>query len=115
MRVQSVNGPITGGALLPLGLLAEGETGELAYLPGRGGHGQRRGMGPELARLEEMGLRPGALVEVLGNEGHGPLLLRVGETRIAIGRGVAMKIQVRPTHGGGRGGGCAGACRGRAR
>ena len=35
------------------------------------------------------------MIEMLNNEGRGPLLLKVEESRIAIGRGMAMKIMVR--------------------
>jgi ferrous iron transport protein A len=34
-------------------------------------------------------------VEVLNNPGHGPLLVKVDESRLALGRGVAMKVSVR--------------------
>lgn len=46
-------------------------------------------------RLQDMGLRPGNKVEMITNSGSGPVVLRVDESRIAIGRGVAMKIYVR--------------------
>ena len=42
-----------------------------------------------------MGLRVGKSVEMLSNAGGGPLLIKVDESRIAMGRGVAMKILVR--------------------
>ena len=45
--------------------------------------------------LQDMGLRPGKRVEVITNSGTGPLVLRVDECRIAMGRGAAMKIYVR--------------------
>lgn len=45
-------------------------------------------------RLEDMGLRVGKSVEILNNRG-GPVLVRVDESRIAIARGMAMKILVR--------------------
>jgi ferrous iron transport protein A len=32
---------------------------------------------------------------VLKNPSHGPLLVRVDNSRIALGRGVAMKVSVR--------------------
>jgi ferrous iron transport protein A len=35
------------------------------------------------------------MVEMLNNEGRGPILLKVDESRIAIGRGMAMKIMVK--------------------
>ena len=45
-------------------------------------------------RLAGMGLVRGAPIEMLQNVGRGPLLVRVHETRIALGRGEAMKILV---------------------
>lgn len=45
--------------------------------------------------LAHMGLRPGKQVEMISNNGTGPLVLRLEECRIAVGRGVAMKIYVR--------------------
>jgi ferrous iron transport protein A len=51
--------------------------------------------GREVAgRLSAMGLIAGAPVEVLQNRGSGPLLVRVRDTRIALGRGEALKIVV---------------------
>ncbi len=49
------------------------------------------------AHLQDMGLRPGKKVEMITNSGAGPLVLRVDECRIAMGRGAAMKIYVRRT------------------
>ena len=46
------------------------------------------------ARLEDMGLRVGKNVEMLRN-GGGPVLIRIDESRIAVDRGMAMKIMVR--------------------
>jgi Fe2+ transport system protein FeoA len=45
--------------------------------------------------LQDMGLRPGKKVEMITNRGTGPLILRIDECRIAMGRGAAMKIYVR--------------------
>lgn len=45
--------------------------------------------------LTDMGLRPGKRVEMITNNGRGPLVLMVDELRIAMGRGAAMKIYVR--------------------
>jgi Fe2+ transport system protein FeoA len=49
--------------------------------------------------LESMGLRPGKHVEMITNSGAGPLVLLVDESRIAMGRGAAMKIYVRRIEG----------------
>jgi len=45
-----------------------------------------------IGRLAGMGLAMGTQIEVLQNLGRGPLLVRVHETRIALGRGEAAKI-----------------------
>ncbi len=50
--------------------------------------------GDAAKRLESMGLRNGKQVEMLTNQGTGPLLLKVDESRIALGRGIAKKIMV---------------------
>ena len=47
-------------------------------------------------RLIEMGIVTGTVVTVLQQDADGPLLLAVGDTRIGIGRGMAMKIMVAP-------------------
>jgi ferrous iron transport protein A len=53
-----------------------------------GGHGLRR-------RLEAMGVRPGKTITKLGGQAfRGPVTLRVGHTRIAIGFGMSNKIIV---------------------
>jgi len=54
--------------------------------------------GSELAhRLAAMGLTEGVALAVLQNTGRGPLLINVRDTRIALGRGEAVKILVEPT------------------
>jgi Fe2+ transport system protein FeoA len=109
----------------PLAFLQEGETAEiidphvnrsLANHPGRHRHQHGRGgflcasacnecscrqslsatnFSHSQIHLQNMGLRPGKQVEMITNRGSGPLVLRVDECRIAIGRGAAMKIYVR--------------------
>lgn len=88
--------------MMPLGLLGEGERGEIVSVrvePDAGcgcrktsccGAGRRAG-----CRVEDLGLRAGKTVEMLANGRGGPLLLRIDEARIAVDRGVAMKIMVR--------------------
>lgn len=71
----------------PLGLLGAGE--QALILPGQDNFG-RAGE----CRTEDMGLRAGKVVEMLANSGGGPLLLKVDESRLAIGRRMAMKILV---------------------
>jgi ferrous iron transport protein A len=73
--------------MMPLGLLGEGEAGEIVAIAGLVA-------GTATARAEDMGLRIGKRVEMLAN-GGGPVLVKVDESRIAVDRGVAMKIKVR--------------------
>ncbi len=72
--------------LLPLGLLSTGEVATVVEIVA----GRYMGI-----RIEDMGVREGKVVEVLNNEGHSPLLIKVNDSRIAMGRGMAMKIMVR--------------------
>lgn len=82
--------------MIPLGLLAPGEKAEVVELRG---DGQTCRACQCLCRLEDMGLRTGKTIEMLKNYGNGALLVRVDESRIALNRGMAMKIQVRRTDG----------------
>jgi ferrous iron transport protein A len=46
------------------------------------------------SRLAALGLVDGAQIEVLQNSGHGPVLVRVHNTRVALGHDEAMKVLV---------------------
>ena len=46
-------------------------------------------------RLLALGFIKGSIITVISNEGNGPLLIKVGESRLTIGRGMAESIQVR--------------------
>jgi Fe2+ transport system protein FeoA len=52
------------------------------------------------SRLAGMGISVGCQIEMLQNPAHGPLLVRVRDTRIALGRGEASNIVVRASAGG---------------
>jgi len=58
---------------------------------------QLRGGGELVHRLAAMGLTVGAQLVVLQNTGHGPMLVSVRDTRIALGRGEAIKVLVEKT------------------
>ena len=73
--------------MFPLGLLGDGEAGEIVAVAGDG-------KGTCGSRAEDMGLRVGKRVVMLNNR-SGPVLVKVDESRIAVDRGVAMKIKVR--------------------
>jgi ferrous iron transport protein A len=48
-----------------------------------------------VGRLAALGFTPGTEVTMLQNYGNGPVIVRVRDTRIALGRGEATKIRVR--------------------
>jgi ferrous iron transport protein A len=77
--------------MMPLGLLNAGGKAEIVTIREAGSSDCSCNCD---CRVEDMGLRIGKTVEVLNN-GGGPILLRVDESRIAIARGLAMKIMVK--------------------
>jgi len=78
--------PVEAGVLW-LHTLKTGETGEVVGLVG----------GRDLvSRLATLGFTPGAKVTMVQNYGRGPVIVTVRDTRIALGRGEAGKIRVRP-------------------
>jgi len=72
--------------VVSLNTLNTGEHGEVVKLNGG------RGM---LSRMTSLGFTPGAEITVLQNFGRGPLITRVRDARIALGRGEAGRIYVR--------------------
>jgi len=70
---------------IPLAFLSEGDEAEIVEISGGGGLTQR---------LTEMGFTPATRVRVLKSSPPGPMLVSVRGSRIALGRGVAMKILV---------------------
>ncbi len=48
-----------------------------------------------LSRLACLGFTPGAQLQVVQNYGHGPLIVSLRGTRVALGRGEASRILVR--------------------
>jgi Fur family ferric uptake transcriptional regulator len=73
--------------LMPLAFAQEGELGIVEEFLG--------GSGAQL-RLATIGLRKGDEVEVITNSGQGQLVVAVNATRLALGRGIAKKIMVKP-------------------
>jgi len=72
--------------MVPLGLLQLGDTAEVVeVVPGT----------HSCARVEDMGFRVGKTVEMMSNAGRGALLIKIDESRLALARGIAMKIMVR--------------------
>ena len=78
-------------ATIPLAMLRE--NCEAVITEVRGGMGLTR-------RLTEMGFTNGTRVKVLHSTPPGPILVMIRGSRIALGRGLAMKIFVNPGEGG---------------
>jgi len=69
-------------------LLSEVESGATVVLVSmQGGHGF-------LSRLAALGFTPGTRLQVIQNLGHGPMIVCLRDTRIALGRGESQKIRV---------------------
>ena len=71
---------------MPLSALQVGERAVVVQLTG--GQGL-------LSRMASMGFTPGVDIQVLQNYGSGPLIARVRNARIALGRSEAGKVFVR--------------------
>jgi Fe2+ transport system protein FeoA len=91
MRIKSGSrwasaSPGSNDRIVSLSALHTGEHGEVVELAG--GHCM-------LSRLTALGFTPGADVMVVQNYGRGPLITRVRDARIALGRGEADRVYVR--------------------
>jgi len=71
--------------MMTLAMVSPGEEVRLTAI--HGGQRMRK-------RLADLGLNIGMTVRVLQRNGHGPLLLAVKDSRLALGRGMAHKIRV---------------------
>ncbi len=72
--------------VVPLSSLGPGEHGVVVRLDG--GQGL-------LGRMTALGFTPGADVTIVQNFGRGPLIVRVRDARVALGRGEAGRVYVR--------------------
>jgi ferrous iron transport protein A len=75
----------SGNESIPLSALGAGEQGVVIRLAGG------RGL---LGRMTSLGFTPGAEVTVVQNFRRGPIIVRVRNARIALGRGEAGRIHV---------------------
>ena len=81
----SIEGKTTALEEIAIAKLATGESGIVkTYTGGRG----------MLGRCLSMGFTPGSLVKMLKKFGSGPVLVKVHDTEVALGRGIAEKIVV---------------------
>jgi DtxR family Mn-dependent transcriptional regulator len=70
---------------VPMSMLRTGEVGVLkSYTGGKG----------MLGRCLSMGFTPGSTVRMVGNFGSGPVLAKVHDVEVALGRGMAARIMV---------------------
>jgi len=70
---------------IPLTALSPGEEGVVRQLSGGRGF---------VGRLASLGFAPGTRAQILQNFGRGPLIVLVRDTRVALGRGEAMRVWV---------------------
>lgn len=76
--------------MMPLTMATPGERVRIIAI--LGGHAARK-------RLADLGLTPGTVLNVIQANAHGPLIVAVkNDARLALGRGVAHKIQVEFNH-----------------
>ena len=73
--------------MMPLSMVTRGEIVEVAAI--KAGWGLHR-------RLTELGLTPGIHVRVITSQQPGSVVLDISGSRLALGRGVAHKILVKP-------------------
>ena len=69
----------------PLGFLAPGEEGVIKEIAGGTGINER---------LRGMGMTKGKSLRMIQNNACGPVIVALGETRLALGRGMALKVLV---------------------
>lgn len=74
-------------AAMPLALAPVGQ--DVCLVGIHGGRHIRR-------RLADLGLNPGMKVRVVSSGEGGPLILAVKDSRLALGRGMAFRVMVRP-------------------
>jgi len=73
--------------MMPLVMVSPGEEVRLVAI--HGGQRMRK-------RLADLGLNVGMTVRVMQHNSHGPLILAVKDSRLAVGCGMAHKILVQP-------------------
>lgn len=84
--------------MFPLGLLKRGESGKIAVtfpIKKDIGVGLSVSEAAFVCRLEELGIRFGADIEVLNNSGNGTMVVKIENSRIAFPHKISMKILVR--------------------
>ncbi len=87
--------------MITLSDMHEGITAEISGVVNEGHHQKGRKTGLHhngAARLREMGFYEGQQITVVQNRGKGPLVVKLQDSRMVLGRGLAMKILIRNNH-----------------
>jgi len=87
MRQRGSHRRGSGGGSLPLTMVEKGRKVRITSI--LCGQGLRH-------RLGDISLYEGAVVEVIRNDATGPVILKVLDSRVVVGRGQANKIMVNP-------------------
>ncbi len=69
---------------MPLNFIGIGKSAEVSSI--QGGEGLSK-------KIMEMGMSTGAIIKIMKND-SGPLIIKIGETRLVLGRGMAQKVMV---------------------
>ncbi|MBU3097990.1 FeoA domain-containing protein [Clostridium estertheticum] len=69
---------------MPLNFIGIGKLAEINSV--QGGESLRK-------KIMEMGMSTGAIIKIMKND-NGPLIVKVGETRLVLARGMAQKVMV---------------------
>lgn len=88
-HLRAADGALSVGShsAVPLADLRPGQSGTVLTLNGGPGF---------VGRMAALGFTPGVEVKMVRNPGRGPLIVSVLDTHIALGRGQAGRVQVRP-------------------
>jgi len=72
--------------MMPLTMVNNGNVKVLSIRGGRG----------TIQRLSSMGIIEGSIINVVYNPGRGPIIIQMGNSRFAIGYGMARRVFVTP-------------------
>ena len=72
--------------MIPLNMINNGQVKIVGIHGGRG----------TIQRLSAMGIVQGGIIEVVYNPGRGPIIIQIGNTRFALGYGMARRVFVVP-------------------
>jgi len=82
--------------MFPLTLLDVNEQGEVvSFFEGKCQSCKHNHFPGYVNRLKNFGMRIGTFIEMIKNDGKGPLLVKIDNSRVALARGVAKKIMVK--------------------